>query len=213
MLGHELTFLFAPGAGAPSSSAWMQSFAERLGALGEVVCFDYPYQRVGRRTPDRLPVLVREHRERFERLRAERSGRLVLIGKSMGGRIGCHVASEVPVQPDALVCLGYPLVGRNGARRDVILRQIETPILFVQGARDSLCPLDELAAVRAHMRAPNELHVVPDADHSLTLTRTALARQGLSEPQVAAAILAKIGDFLERTAAGGGGAAPTRKGR
>src|SRR5205814_3757511 len=37
--------LFAPGAGAPSSSAWMKRWAKHLGTLGRVVPFDYPYMR------------------------------------------------------------------------------------------------------------------------------------------------------------------------
>ncbi len=33
-----------------------------------------------------------------------------------------------------------------------------TPILFVQGTGDALCPLDVLVRVRGEMRAANELH-------------------------------------------------------
>src|SRR5262249_28166478 len=49
--------LFAPGAGAPSSSPWMARWAERLAAHGRVATFDYPYMLAGRRMPDKLPVL------------------------------------------------------------------------------------------------------------------------------------------------------------
>ena len=111
--------LFAPGAGAPSSSAWMQAMKRRFEALGSVECFDYPYQVAGRRSPDRHPVLVQAHDEAYERLKASHSGPIVLVGKSMGGRIGCHVAVASAKPPAALVCLGYPLVGseRQGSRR------------------------------------------------------------------------------------------------
>ena len=50
--------LFAPGAGAPSSSRWMVAWRRRLQALGDVVPFDYPYMQAGRRTPDRPPALI-----------------------------------------------------------------------------------------------------------------------------------------------------------
>lgn len=173
-MGHETErlILFAPGAGAPSSSAWMLRWRERLTQLGQVRSFDYPYQLAGRRSPDRPPVLLEAHRTAFEAARADHS-RVVLVGKSMGSRIGCHVAAEAAAnqqeRPRALVCLGYPLVGTNGAVRDQVLLALDTPILFIQGTRDHLCPLERLEETRARMRAPNELHVVEGGDHSLTL--------------------------------------------
>jgi predicted alpha/beta-hydrolase family hydrolase len=65
----------------------------------------------------------------------------------MGGRIGCHVAAASQNPPAALVCLGYPLVGQGGKMRDEILLELKTPILFVQGTRDALCPLEKLEAL------------------------------------------------------------------
>ncbi len=165
--------LFAPGAGAPSSSAWMAGWAARLSTLGEVVRFDYPYVREGRRTPDRLPVLVAAHRAALEVARRERGeGPVVLAGKSMGSRVGCHLSLEVPV--DAVVCLGYPLRSPRGELRDEVLLQLATPILFAQGTRDPLCPLDALEAVRARMRAPSSLHRVEGGDHGLVVARRSL---------------------------------------
>ena len=43
--------LFAPGAGAPSTSRWMVAWRKRLETLGDVVAFDYPYMRAGRKSP------------------------------------------------------------------------------------------------------------------------------------------------------------------
>ncbi len=165
--------LFAPGAGAPSTSAWMAGWAVRLDTLGDVVAFDYPYVREGRRAPDRLPVLVAAHRAALEEARRDGSDRpVVLAGKSMGSRVGCHLSLEVPV--DALVCLGYPLRSPRGELRDEVLRQLATPVLFAQGTRDPLCPLDALEAVRGRMRAPSSLHRVEGGDHGLVVARRAL---------------------------------------
>jgi predicted alpha/beta-hydrolase family hydrolase len=103
--------LFAHGAGAPSSSAWMQLWARKLGDLGEVVPFDYPYMVAGRKMPDRQPVLVAAHAAALDGAR-ERLGRdrpVVLAGKSMGSRMGCHLAVERAAAGDpvaALVCFG-----------------------------------------------------------------------------------------------------------
>ncbi len=83
-------FLFAPGAGAPSSHPWMQRWKERLSTIGEVEAFDYDYMREGRRRPDPLPQLIAAHRAALIETRRDRP--VILIGKSMGGRIGCHVS-------------------------------------------------------------------------------------------------------------------------
>ncbi len=194
--------LFAPGAGAPSTSAWMAAWAVRLSTLGEVVAFDYPYVREGRRAPDRLPVLVAAHRAALEAARRDRVRRpVVLAGKSMGSRVGCHVSLEVPV--DALVCLGYPLRGRGGQLRDQVLLQLETPVLFAQGTRDPLCPLDSLEAVRARMRASSSLHRVEGGDHGLVVARRTL-QPGETQEDVDRRTLEAIRAFLsERLGAHG----------
>src|SRR6266404_6658650 len=90
-------FLFAPGAGAPASHPWMQRWKESLAQIGEVETFDYDYMREGRKRPDRLPQLISAHRTALAAARTKTSGPIFLIGKSMGGRIGCHVALEEKV--------------------------------------------------------------------------------------------------------------------
>jgi hypothetical protein len=149
----------------------MRRWRERLTAIGDVTTFDYPYMRERRKMPDRMPKLVEAHRAVLAEVRAGANGApVILIGKSMGSRVGCHVSLEDQV--DALVCIGYPLVsGTSGVLRDEVLVALRTPILFVQGTHDSLCPLPRLADVRARMTAPNELHAVQDANHSIELPK------------------------------------------
>ena len=190
--------LFAPGAGAPSSSPWMSAWAERLGTIGDVVRLDYPYALAGRRSPDRLPVLVEAHRAALAAARARRSGPVVHAGKSMGSRVGCHVALEERV--DALVCLGYPLRGVRGELRSEVLLALRTPILFVEGSRDALCPLDALEEVRRRMRAPSALHVVEGGNHSLEVGVRALRAAGETQADVDARALAAIAAFLRERA-------------
>jgi predicted alpha/beta-hydrolase family hydrolase len=174
----------------------MRALAKRLAALGSVEAFDYPYQLAGRRSPDRQPVLVAAHREAYERARTRHVGPIVLAGKSMGGRIGCHVAVEVESKPRALVCLGYPLVGQSGAMRDEVLIALRTPVLFVQGSQDKLCPLEKLEAVRARMTAENELYRVEGGDHSLLVPKRVLSAEGRSQAEVDRGIDEAIGRFL-----------------
>src|SRR5947208_4200675 len=165
-------FLFAPGAGAPSAHPWMQNWKRRLSEIGDVETFDYAYMRENRKRPDPLPKLIAAHREALSDARKRHPAEsTILIGKSMGGRIGCHLSLEEKVT--GLICLGYPLCGGGGRAnlRDQILQQLRTPLLFVQGTRDALCPLDLLEEVRNKMQAPNRLYVVEGGDHSLTVAK------------------------------------------
>lgn len=186
--------LLAPGAGAPSTSAWMEGWAERLATLGEVVRFDYPYAKAGRRSPDPLRVLLEAHRAALEEARARHPGPAVLVGKSMGGRVGCHLALEEAIA--ALVCLGYPLRSPRGELRDEVLVALRTPVLFVQGSRDPLCPLELLERVRGRMTAPTALHVVEGGNHSLELGARALAARGETQADVDGRVLAAVAAFL-----------------
>lgn len=190
-------FLFAHGAGAPSTSTWMQEFAEKLSVLGKVVVFDYPYMAAGKRLPDRLPKLIEHHRGELNEARQHHRGPVVLIGKSMGGRVGCHVSLEEQV--DAVVCLGYPLcaMGNTKKLRDEVLVAMQTPVLFVQGSRDTMCPLPLLEEVRRRMTTKNHLLVVESGDHSLVATKSSLRQRGLTQAALDEAICRRIAGFVD----------------
>lgn len=195
-------FLFAPGAGAPSAHLWMQRWKQRLQEIGEVETFDYPYMREGRKRPDRLPHLIAAHRAALAEARAktEPHALTILIGKSMGGRIGCHVALEEKV--NGVICLGYPLcaMGDRSKLRDQVLLALTNSILFVQGTRDPLCPLDLLERVRGEMKAPSVLHVVEGGDHSLGVTKRQLRIAGETQADVERRILQSIDHFVQSLA-------------
>jgi uncharacterized protein len=191
--------LFAPGAGAPSSHAWMQNWKQRLLEMGAVETFDYDYMREGRKRPDPLPRLIAAHRQALQAAREKyQPDSTLLIGKSMGGRIGCHVSLEEKV--DGLVCLGYPLcaMGNRTKLRDEVLRALITPILFVQGTRDALCPLDLLEQVRVEMKAPNFLRVVEGGDHSLRVVKRQLQARGETQEDLDYEILKAITGFVDQ---------------
>src|SRR5437667_857872 len=189
--------LFTAGARAPSSHPWIQDWRKRLSGIGVVETFDYDYMREGRKRPDRLPQLIAAHRKALnwarERHRAES---IILVGKSMGGRVGCHLSLEEKV--DGLVCLGYPLcaMGDRTKLRDEVLRALNTPILFVQGTRDPLCPLDLLDCVRTEMKTQNILHVVEGGDHSLRVPKRQLQASGETQTDIDQQIFQSITEFL-----------------
>jgi predicted alpha/beta-hydrolase family hydrolase len=190
-------FLFAPGAGAPSSHYWMQRWRAHLEIIGQIQLFDYAYMREGRRRPDPLPRLIATHRDALAEARKQTNVPVILIGKSMGGRIGCHVSLEEPVK--GLICLGYPLCGGGdpAKMRDQVLRALTTPILFVQGTHDPLCPLDLLERVRLETRAPTFLHIVEGGNHSLLVSKRQLKAAGETQHDVDARIVGAIASFVE----------------
>lgn len=174
----------------------MQRWKKRLVEFGDVAAFDYDYMLGGRRRPDRLPQLIATHKKALLAVRAKTSGPIFLIGKSMGGRVGCHLSLEEEVS--GLICLGYPLcaMGDRTKLRDQVLRDLRTPILFVQGTRDPLCPLELLEGVRAQMSAPSFLHVVENADHSLLVRKKDLGSE--TQDDVDRRIAKAIGEFVAR---------------
>ncbi len=175
----------------------MRRWADLLGTIGSVRAFDYPYMAEGRKRPDPLPRLIAAHREALRQLKDSHPGPVVLIGKSMGSRIGCHVSLEEEVA--ALVCFGYPLCGGGNPEklRDKVLREIRKPILFVQGTRDPLCPLPLLERVRAEMTAPNELYVAEGGDHSLAVAKSGLKAAGKNQDDVNHEILQRVLQFVQ----------------
>jgi predicted alpha/beta-hydrolase family hydrolase len=197
-IGRHL-FLFAPGAGAPSTHPWMQRWKAHLEKIGDVETFDYPYMRQNRKRPDPLPKLIAAHRQALAEAREKHPNAVaILIGKSMGGRVGCHVALEEKV--DGVICLGYPLcaMGNRTKLRDEVLRSLTTSILFVQGTRDSLCPLDLLKRIRADMKAPNFLHVVEGGDHSLRVAKRQLQGSGQTQDDLDQQALKAIVGFVDQ---------------
>lgn len=174
----------------------MLHWAELLRTIGNVSAFDYPYRVQGGKRPDPLPILVAGHRAALDKARQSHTGPIILIGKSMGGRIGCHLALEEAVA--GVVCFGYPLCGAGDRTklRATVLRKLTTPILFVQGTRDSLCPLDMLAPIREEIPAPNELYIVEGGDHSLLVTKSQLKSSGETQDAVDHRILQAIQQFV-----------------
>jgi predicted alpha/beta-hydrolase family hydrolase len=173
----------------------MQGWKRRLATLGQPVLFDYPYMAEGRKRPDRQPILEAAHRAAILRaIGKRRTTELVLIGKSMGSRIGCHVADERVL---CLVCFGYPLRGQTGKIRDEVLLGVRRPILFLCGTRDPLCPLPLLMKVRKKMQARNELYVVDEGDHSLAVTKNWLKQRGETQDDVDRRMLERIDDFVQ----------------
>jgi hypothetical protein len=190
--GADRAVLLAHGAGADMNAATLTTVADALAdAKVPSLRFNFPYRAAGRRAPDRPAVLERAVQEAVDEL-ARRTKlppeRLVLGGRSMGGRICSMVAADAVGDRGVLglVLLGYPLhpPGRPAERRDKHLPAIARPMLFVQGARDAFGTPDELGAALAPLNPAPLLYVVERGDHSFKLSR--------KDPPAQAAIYADV---------------------
>jgi len=189
--------LLAHGAGVGQDHPWMATVRDGLASAGLfVMSFNYRYTEAGRKAPDRMPTLLTVHRAAADAL-AQECDRVILAGKSMGGRVGSHLAGDEAWPAAGLVYFGYPLVpmGKGDPRPVDHLHTIEVPQLFFAGTRDRLSPpplIDEVA-----MSVPDgTLDFVDDGDHSFKVPK----RAGKTNEEVLAGIVATTADWVSNLA-------------
>jgi uncharacterized protein len=166
----EMTLLLAHGAGAPMDSDWMNAMAEKLSAQGIATArFEFAYmaaRRSGaRKPPPRAELLLGEYRTAVEAL--PKTKKLLIGGKSLGGRVASMVAGELfeAGKIGGLVCLGYPFhpPGSPEKLRVAHLESLACPALICQGERDPFGTRDEVAAYK--LSAKIRIHWLVDGDH------------------------------------------------
>src|SRR6266478_1314590 len=200
--GHAgVTLILAHGAGANQTSSFMVHFATSLAARGiDTVTFNFVYTEQRRRAPDRNDKLEHCYRTVIEAVRGGKFDgdaarrKLVIGGKSMGGRIASQVAAAGQEGIAGLVFLGYPLhpPGRPDKLRSKHLPEIRAPMLFVQGSRDAFGTPEELRAVLGELEVAADLYVVEDGDHSFKVPK----RSAMSQDQVYEFVLDEIVRWL-----------------
>jgi uncharacterized protein len=172
-----LTALLGHGAGANQLSGFMRMFANGLAARGlDVMTFNFIYMEQGRSVPDQKPKLESCFRAVIAALAKHRklkNNRLVVGGKSMGGRIASQVVAAQKEEPlaldvNGLVFLGYPLhpPGNPARLRVEHLEQIKKPMLFVQGTRDALGTPEEIQPFVKDLRPAAQIYTIEGGDHS-----------------------------------------------
>ena len=187
------TFIAAHGAGGNMHDRGMQAVAKELRERGlDVVRFNFPYSEKKNGRPDPMPVL----RATIEAVMAdvEHTGRLVIGGRSMGGRAASMLAAD-KIQCDGLLLLAYPLhpAGKPEQLRDAHLPRITMPTLCLNGTRDSLCRRDLMEAVLPRLGTNFRMHWVEGADHSFHVLKSS----GRSDADVLAEIGAATTYWLE----------------
>lgn len=179
----EVTLILGHGAGANQSSGFLRMFGSGLAERGvDVVTFNFLYTEQGRKIPDpaaRLESCYRAVIDATLKHKKLKGNRLVIGGKSMGGRIASQVAAQHGEHLDGLVFLGYPLhpPGRPEKLRSEHLPKIKAPMLFVQGSRDAFGTKEEIAATIKKLKMPATLYPVEGGDHSLKVPKKAGAQQ------------------------------------
>lgn len=187
------TIVLAHGAGAGMDTPFMNVISQGLAERGlRSVRFEFPYMRARRadgkrRPPDPPRVLRAAWNEVIASLECER---LVIGGKSMGGRVASMVADEADVS--GLVCLGYPFhaPGKPDKLRVAHLETLRTAGLILQGTRDPFGSREEVEHYPLSGRI--EVRWLDDGDHSFKPR----AKSGRTHAQNLGAAIEAIADFV-----------------
>lgn len=180
-------FICAHGAGGNIADRGIlaTSAAMRGEGIG-VVRFNFLYRERKSGRPDPMPKLMETFTSVVARVRSELNpGRLIIGGRSMGGRAASMLAAE-SFDADGLLLLAYPLhpAGKPGKLRDEHLPQITMPVLCFCGTRDPLCTRELMERTLLTVKAPWEMHWVEGADHGFHVLKSS----GRTDAEVLAGI-------------------------
>jgi len=191
------TAVVAHGAGTAMDHPFLVAFTDGLADRGvAAVRFNFPYTERGDRGPDRAPVLEDCYRAVLRAVRDDPalSGRLIIGGKSMGGRVASMVADGLHAEGKVagLLCLGYPFhpPGQPEKTRTAHLAGLRTPTLIVQGTRDSLGSREDVAGYELSPQI--RIVWLEDGDHSFKPRKSS----GMTEKQHLEAAEAAVVGFV-----------------
>jgi predicted alpha/beta-hydrolase family hydrolase len=175
-------YVLAHGAGAGMRHPFMQKIADALAAEGVATLrYEFPYMEQGKRRID--PKEILEGRVREAVVAAAVHGLPLLAGgKSMGGRMTSQAQAVEPLPGvRGLAFLGFPLhpPDKPGTTRAEHLRNVQVPMLFLQGTLDEFAELPRLKPVVAGLPLA-KLHLIEGADHSFHV----LKRSGRNDEEV-----------------------------
>jgi predicted alpha/beta-hydrolase family hydrolase len=194
--GADRAVLLAHGAGADMHAAALTTVADALStAKIPSLRFNFPYKAAGRRGPDRPPLLEAAVREAAQELAARAKvplDRVVLGGRSMGGRIGSMVAAQDGALGVAL--LGYPLhpPGKADQLRVEHFPKLTMPVLFVSGTRDAFGTPDELEQHAEKITGRVTFHWISTGDHGFK----PLKSSGLTPAVALVGVAEAVVDFV-----------------
>jgi predicted alpha/beta-hydrolase family hydrolase len=191
-------YVFAHGAGAGMTHAFMEQAATGLAARGiATLRYQFPYMEKGSKRPDPPAVAHACVRAAVaEAARAYPGLPLIAGGKSFGGRMTSQAQAKAPLPGvHGLAFFGFPLhaAGKPSADRADHLADVKIPMLFLQGSNDKLAELGLLKPVVAGLGARARLRLVEGADHSFHVP----ARSGRNDREVMEEILDAFAGWAE----------------
>jgi len=137
------------------------------------VKFNFDYMDQKRSVPDPQPKLQARYRAVVgEVISTYHPSRVIIGGKSMGGRVASYIAEDTQ-GVNGLVFLGYPLhpPGKPDKLRDEHLYKITLPTLFISGTKDTFAERDLLERVVKKIGSNARLLWIEGGDHSLKTRR------------------------------------------
>jgi uncharacterized protein len=160
----------AHGAGAGMQHRFMKALSEALAEhrIGSVR-YNFLYMEQGKKRPD-VPVTahkavaasIQKTHELFSNVP------LFVAGKSFGGRMSSqYLSKESPDFVNGIIFYGFPLhaAGDPSVGRAEHLKDVNVPLLFLQGTRDALAEKELISGVCGKL-AGATLEMFEGADHS-----------------------------------------------
>ena len=191
-------FVFAHGAGAGMTHSFMGAVADGLCERGVAsLRYQFPYMEKASKRPDPPGIA-----HAAVRAAVAEAGRccpglpLVAGGKSFGGRMTSQAQAATPLAGvRGLAFLGFPLhpAGKPSSDRAEHLADVQVPMLFLQGTRDSLAEVTLLKPVVERLGPLATLHLADGADHSFHV----LARSGRNDGEVLREILDTFAGWVD----------------
>jgi predicted alpha/beta-hydrolase family hydrolase len=189
--------VIAHGAGAGMKHRFLESVAKGLGERGVATLrYQFPYMEAGRKRPDSPKVAVAAVRAAVAKAE-ELAPDLPLFagGKSFGGRMTSTAEAEEHMTGlVGLVFFGFPLhaPGKPSAERGDHLGDVNLPMLFLQGTRDSFADNTLIAKTTKKLGRRARLVTFDQADHSFHVPKSS----GLSDAETMEMMLDATGDWI-----------------
>ena len=191
----------AHGAGNDMENDLLVAFTDGLAKAGyPALRFNFPYKEKGLKAPDNPKKLEDTWAAVYRYFKEDSTvhvNHIIAAGKSMGGRLASQMAAERKLPVEGLIFLGYPLhpAGDQSKIRDAHLYNIEIPMLFFAGTRDSLCDIAKLQSVLKKLSAPWKLEIIEGGDHSFHIPKS----MGITKSEIFDRIVKTAKQWIETT--------------
>ena len=197
----QVLLVLAHGAGAGMRHKFMEQLCVKLAERSVATLrYQFPYMEKGVKRPDTEAILTATVRSAAGATKKFARGMPIFAGgKSMGGRMTSLAAAKESLDGiKGLIFFGFPLhaVGKPSAERGKHLGEVDVPMLFLQGSRDTLADLKLLRPLCRKLGKRGELFVVEGGDHSFHMLKSS----GRSDDEVSGEVVEKAAEWVKKNA-------------